>query len=238
MNIRDNVGWTPLMFAVMNDHRRCVARLLMEGADDTIVGNQGCTAFYIAVELNRPYGVRDAWEGMKARVSEARIMKALRCALAARTAPLVERPTNPLQNFFPKLTTSALTSRIMMHIVYHWTGWDPASGAAYDADMDPRFIDRKGDEYVQFGLGVLKGFSSILDSSGRKDKSVDFFLPFVNAGGSKAFSRERAVAMMKVLAGDGEEYKFGRYLEEEENPLRLTLRGLEYDEESGLVSLV
>ena len=71
--------------------------------------------------------------------------------------PLVERPTNPLQNFFPKLTTSALTSRIMMHIVSHWTGWDPASGADYDADMDPRFIDRKGDEYVQFGLGALRG---------------------------------------------------------------------------------
>ena len=164
-------------------------------------------------------------------------MKALRCALAARTAPLVESPTNPLQNFFPKLTTSALTSRIMMHIVYHWTGWDPASGAAYDADMDPRFIDREGDEYVQFGLGVLKGFSSILDSSGRKDKSVDFFLPFVNAGGSKAFSRELAVAMMKVLAGDGK-YRFGEDLDDEENPLGLNLSGLVYNDERGLVSLV
>ena len=92
-----------------------------------------------------------------------------------------------------------------MHIVYHWTGWDPASGAAYDADMDPRFIDVDSAEYVQFGKGVLNGFSSIVASSDRKDKSVDFFLPFVNAGGSKAFSRERAVAMMKVLAGDGEE---------------------------------
>ena len=63
-------------------------------------------------------------------------------------------------------------------------GWDPASGADYDADMDPRFIDRDSAEYVHFGKGLLNGFSSIVASSGRKDKSVDFFLPFVNAGGS------------------------------------------------------
>ena len=74
-------------------------------------------------------------------------------------------------------------------------------------------------------------------SSDRKDKSVDFFLPFVNAGGSKAFSRERAVSMMKVLAKD-RRYRFGRDLFGEENPLRLTLEGLEYDEERGLVSLI
>ena len=60
----------------------------------------------------------------------------------------------------------------------------------------------------------------------------------MNAGGSKAFSGERAVAMMKVLAGDGEEYKFGRGLVGEENPLRLTLEGLVYNGERGVVSLV
>ena len=75
-------------------------------------------------------------------------------------------------------------------------------------------------------------------SSDRKDKSVDFFLPFVNAGGSKAFSRVRAVSMMKVLAKDGKRYGFGRGLSGEENPLRLTLEGLVYDEERGLVSLI
>ena len=126
----------------------------------------------------------------------------------------------------------------MMQIVSLWTGWDPASGADYDADMDPRFIDRASAEYVQFGKGVLNGFSSIVDVSDRKDKSVDFFLPFVNAGGSKAFSGERAVAMMKVLAWDGEKYRFGRDMDEEENPLGLTLEGLVYNGERGVVSLV
>ena len=125
----------------------------------------------------------------------------------------------------------------MMQIVSLWCGWDPASGADYDADMDPRFIDVDSAEYVQFARGVLNCFSSIVAVSGRKDKSVDFFLPFVNAGGSKAFSRERAVSMIKVLAKDGEEYRFGRELSEEENPLGLTLEGLVYNEGRGLVSL-
>ena len=225
------------MLAVFYDNRRCVARLLMEGANDSIADNQGMTAFDIAVRYNRPYGVLDAWEGMKARVSESYIMMALRCALAARNAPAVERPTTLLQNFFQRLSI-AETSKIMMQIVSLWTGWDPASGADYDADMDPRFIDRNSAEYVQFGRGVLNGFSSIVDVSGRKDKSVDFFLPFVNAGGSKAFSGERAVAMMKVLAGDGERYEFGRGLSGEENSSGLSLRVLKFNEERGLLSLV
>ncbi len=142
-----------------------------------------------------------------------------------------------LHNFFQRLSI-AETSKIMMQIVSLWCGWDPASGADYDADMDPRFIDRESSEYVQFTRGVLSGFSSIVDVSGRKDKSVDFFLPFVNAGGSKAFSRERAASMMKVLAGDGERYQFGEDLSAEENPLGLNLEGLDYDEERGLVSLL
>ena len=189
MNIRNINGWTPLIYAVLNDKRRCVARLLMEGADDSIVGDDGSTAFDYAVSDNRPYGVLDAWEGMKARVSESDIMMALRCALAARNAPAVERPTSLLQNFFQRLSI-AETSKIMMQIVSLWSGWDPASDADYDADMDVRFIDRGSAEYVQFGKGVLNGFSSIVDLSDRKDKSVDFFLPFVNAGGSKALSRD------------------------------------------------
>ncbi len=77
-----------------------------------------------------------------------------------------------------------------------------------------------------------------MDSNDRKDKSVDFFLPFVNAGGSRAFSRERTVSMIKVLAWDGEKYRFGKWLSEEENPLGLTLHGLKYNEERGVASLV
>ena len=42
---------------------------------------------------------------------------------------------------------------------------------------------------------------------------------------------------MKVLAKDGERYWFGRDLDGEENPLGLTLRGLRYNEERGVVSL-
>ncbi len=101
---------------------------------------------------------------------------ALRCALAARNSPAVERPTTLLHNFFQRLSI-AETSKIMMQIVSLWCGWDPASGADYDADMDPRFIDRESAEYVQLGRGVLNDFSSIVDGSGRKDESVDFFLP-------------------------------------------------------------
>ena len=44
--------------------------------------------------------------------------------------------------------------------------------------------------------------------------------------------------MMKVLAGDGKEYEFGRGMDGEANPLGLTLGGLEYEEERGLVSLI
>jgi hypothetical protein len=44
--------------------------------------------------------------------------------------------------------------------------------------------------------------------------------------------------MMKVLAGDGEKYRFGEDLSEDENPLGLTLEGLMYNEGRGLVSLI
>ena len=70
----------------------------------------------------------------------------------------------------------------------------------------------------------------------RKNKSIDFFLSFVNAGLSEPWSRERAIAMMKVLVKDrGHEY--GRELGVAVNPLRLNLRTLEYDAERALVSL-
>ncbi len=85
------------------------------GADDPNVDEEGWAASDMAVSNNRPYGVLDAWEGMKARVSESDIMIALRCALAARNAPAVERPTTMLQNFFQRLS-KAETSKIMMQI--------------------------------------------------------------------------------------------------------------------------
>ncbi len=54
------------MYAVRKDNRDCVARL--GGADDTIVDNDyGQTAFDMAVLLQRPYGLREFWEGMKTR---------------------------------------------------------------------------------------------------------------------------------------------------------------------------
>ena len=59
----------------------------------------------------------------------------------------------------------------------------------------------------------------------------------MNAGGSKAFSGERAVAMMKVLAKDGMVYKFGRDMDGEENPLGLSLGSFRYNEKKGLLSL-
>ena len=46
------------------------------------------------------------------------------------------------------------------------------------------------------------------------------------------------MAMMKVLAKDGERYGFGRGLSGEENALGLTLRWLKYNAERGVVSLV
>ncbi len=36
------------------------------------------------------------------------------------------------------------------------------------------------DSTVPFGKGVLNGFRSIVAPNDRKDKSVDFFLPFVS----------------------------------------------------------
>ena len=43
---------------------------------------------------------------------------------------------------------------------------------------------------------------------------------------------------MKVLAVDGKDYKFGRDISAEENPLGLTLEGLVYNGERGVASLV
>ena len=233
LNVRNNNGYTALMVAVMNDHRSCVAQLLMERADDTIVDNWDETAFQIAVRLNRPNGVEDAWEGMKARVSDTQVKMALRCALAARTAPAVEEPTTLLHNFFPKLSKS-MTSDIMLQVVSHWSGWDPSK--SFDADMDPRWIDRRSDVYASFATGVVRAFSSLPEGPERKNKPIDFFMSFVNAGLSEPWSRERAIAMMKVLVKD-RRHEYGHELDEVVNPLDLTLSSLEYDGERDLVSL-
>ena len=199
---------------------------------DICVNSDGETAFDKVVIYDRPYAVREFWEGMKARVSESKIKMALRCAIAARTAPVVKKPTTLFHNLFPKLSKS-MTSDIMMQVVSHWSGWDPAK--AFDADTDPRILDRESEEYTSFATGVLKAFSSLAEGTARENKPFDFFMSFVNAGRSTPFMRERAMAMMKVLAGDGR-YKYGRKLSEAVNPLRLTLETLRYDEERGVVS--
>ena len=233
INVRNNYGDTALMRAVFCDLTSCVAQLLMERADDTIVNNRGETAFQRAARLDRPYGVEDAWEGMKARVSDTQVKMALRCALAARTAPAVDEPTTLLHNFFPKLSKS-MTSDIMLQVVSHWSGWDPSK--SFDADMDPRWIGRESDVYKSFATGVVRAFSSLPEGPERKNKSIDFFLSFVNAGLSEPWSRERAIAMMKVLVKD-KEHGYGRELGVAVNPLRLNLRTLEYNAERDLVSL-
>jgi hypothetical protein len=169
LNVIHNFGFTALMEAVIFDYRGCLAQLLLNGADDTIVFNN-LTAFQIAVEKNRPYGVEDAWEGMKGKLK------------------------------------------------------------------DPRFIDKHSDIYKSFATGVARAFSLLPEGPERNNKPIDFFMSFVNAGLSEPWSRERAIAMMKVLVNDmkREYYYGGEYAVI--NPLRLNLSTLEYDAERDLVS--
>lgn len=108
INTKDKHGWTTLKWAVDEDHRSIAALLLMEGASD-----DGDEAYNLAVEYNRPYGNRDAWEGMKGRMTVSQIKTALSSALAASTAPLVDTPTTPLQNFFHKPESLKMMERIV-----------------------------------------------------------------------------------------------------------------------------
>jgi len=229
LNVRSNNGNTALMRAVFYDRRSCLAQLLMERADDTIVNEDGETAFQMAVRKNRPYGVVDAWEGMKARnMNASKFFTVLNSAKAASAAP-VSDDTTPLAAF-SHVVPDAM--EMMGDIMSFVTG--PTS---FDADMDPRFIDIKSDVYESFATGVIRAFNSIPEESDRNNKPIDFFLPFVNAGLSEPWSRERAIAMMKVLVKDRIR-GYGRYLVPEVNPLRLTLSTLEYNEERDLVSLL
>ena len=219
MNIRDVRGGTPLMNAVANDHRGCVARLLMEGADDTIVDNYGETALDWAVSRNRPYADVEFWEGMKARVSESKINTFLRSAAILAENNSLE--SGPLKDFIVKVPESMIMmEQIMSNLI--------------PKETDPRILDRHSEEYESFATGVLRAFSSLPE--GVENKPFDFFMSFVNAGRSEPFTKQRAKALMKVLAGDGC-HGFGFTLSEEVNPARLTLETLRYDEERELVSL-
>ena len=121
MDIKDCKGWTALMLVVEEDRRSIVALLLMEGASD-----DGDEAFNLAVEMNRPYGNRDAWESMKGRMTSSQIKTVLSSAVAASTAPLVATPTTPLHNFFHKREALNMMERIV---------------SFFQGPMDPRFIN-------------------------------------------------------------------------------------------------
>ena len=192
LNVRHNDGYTALMRAVMFDHRGCVAQLLMEGADDTIVNNSGETAFQRAVRNNRPYEVEDAWEGMKAKMTASKFFTVLKSASAANSAPVSDDPP-PLGAFFHEVYSSM---EIMDDITSFLIG--PTS---FGVGIDPRFIDKDADVYNDFVIGVVRAFQSLPEGE-RRDKPIDFFLPFVNEGLSEPWSRERAIIMMKVLAAD------------------------------------
>ena len=139
MNRIDDEGYTALIYAVNEDKSVCVARLLMEGADDTIVDHDGMTAFQLAVSNGRPYGVADAWEGMKGGMCESKVDAVLSSAIAAASGsgtPLSSNPNPPppppLAAFFGEGGVHA--SFLMMEgIMSFLTG-----------PLDPRFVGGGG----------------------------------------------------------------------------------------------
>ena len=145
LNAVNEDGSTALMKAVIWNHGSCVGILLLEGADDSVVDNDGHTAFSMAVglnrPLNRPYADRAAWEAMKGRVTASKVRTALVSARAASTAPLVDTPTTPLQNFFHRPGALKMVERI----VWMWPGLEVGSSAPLDpyVDWDPRFVNRR-----------------------------------------------------------------------------------------------
>jgi hypothetical protein len=223
LNVRNNAGETALMKSVLSDHRSCVAHLLMAGADDAIPDSDGYTAFQVATGHNRPYGVEDAWEGMKGggRMSALKVDTVLLSALTASAAPMADDHT-PLAAFSSQVPQSMI---MMEEIMSFFTG--PAD---VDDGMDPRFFARESEEYKSFATGVASAFTSLRRGPERKNKSIDFFLSFVNAGLSEPWSRERTITMMKVLVTD-------RMLDFGTNHLRKLFCTLQYDEERDLVSL-
>ena len=79
MSIKNKEGEDVLMAAVSSDNRKCIARLLTHGVDDTAVNSVGETAFEMAKSMNRQFATREAWDGMKARMSCLDILRTLSC---------------------------------------------------------------------------------------------------------------------------------------------------------------
>ena len=137
INISNVHGYTALHYAVYSNHSVCVARLLMEGADDTIIDDDNETAFQIAVGLNRPYAVRDAWEGMKGRLCESKLKIILSSVLIAANnqqtvpVPVIDNPTSPLTNFFHKDGSLNVLESVLRHLC---------------GPMDPRFEEADDDD--------------------------------------------------------------------------------------------
>jgi hypothetical protein len=79
IDLVDKHGNTALHYAVGYDERSCMAELLMEGSDDTIVNDIGVSAFDMAMQemgkgmRPQPYGNHEAWEAMKTRVPSSQI---------------------------------------------------------------------------------------------------------------------------------------------------------------------
>ena len=136
----DDYDYTAMIYAACSNKGRCVGILLVEGADDSLINDCHDDAFSAAVMYNCPYADRAAWEAMKGRVTASDVRTALVSALAASTAPLVDTPTTPLQNFFHRPEALKMVERI----VWMWSGLEVGSSAPLDpyADWDGRFEDR------------------------------------------------------------------------------------------------
>lgn len=229
LNISNAIGRTPLMWAVLQDHRSCVARLLMEGADDTLMDESGATPFDMAVRRNRPYAVRELWEEMKkAGMSDSKMDAVLGSAIvinAVAPSPMTD-DSSPLAAFIHQVPESMIMMQGIMSFLHR--------GA--EAATDPRILDRNSMEYTRFATGVLNAYASLPGGIAREHKSIDFFIPFVNADQTTLITRERAIAMMKVLVND-REYGYGRELDLVVNPLRLNLSTLLYNVERDMIFL-
>ena len=91
INQVNSLNQSPLHIAILENYSRIVARLLMEGADDTLVtalyeeDEIEMTPFEMAVALERPYAVEDAWETMKGRISGSKMDTILHAVLTSST---------------------------------------------------------------------------------------------------------------------------------------------------------
>ena len=124
---------SPLHVAILNDCSSIVARLLMEGADDTLVtalyeeDEIEMTPFEMAVALERPYAVEDAWEAMKGRMSDSKVDTILHAAMVVVTSPHhIEEET-----FMTAFLTQVPDGVIMMSTVMSF----------FLGDVVPRFFD-------------------------------------------------------------------------------------------------